>query len=240
MMALRSMMTCVSLTLWRQEGKEDRGITFVQVRFYGYGSMYKQWGGSVFCLFGLEYRYSSVVLVPEFNTGIRPGIDTREGVSVPKFLNGTRVSVLAFEYRYWLPENENFALLWNYADELQAKNPGSTVGNRLIMGLDGCFLKGPFKGVLLTTVGRIDNDQMYLIAWVVAEGETTDSWSWFLSLVSTDLGMEDGFDYTIISDQHKGLKVAINDIFPRVEHRNCARHVYVNWYERKKEKNISI
>ncbi|KAL4323883.1 hypothetical protein GQ457_11G023490 [Hibiscus cannabinus] len=35
----------LSLTLWRQEGKEDQGITFVQVRFYGYCSMYKQWGG---------------------------------------------------------------------------------------------------------------------------------------------------------------------------------------------------
>ncbi|KAL4363745.1 hypothetical protein GQ457_04G017830 [Hibiscus cannabinus] len=70
-----------SLTWWRQEGKEDQGITFVQVRFCGYGSMYKQWGGSAFYIFGLEYRYSSVVSVPEFNTGIR-------------------VSVLLDEYRY--------------------------------------------------------------------------------------------------------------------------------------------
>ncbi|KAL4376819.1 hypothetical protein GQ457_02G024990 [Hibiscus cannabinus] len=36
---------------------------------------------SVFCIFGLEYRYSSVVSVPEFNTGIC-------------------VSVLLDEYRY--------------------------------------------------------------------------------------------------------------------------------------------
>ncbi|KAL4355385.1 hypothetical protein GQ457_06G012610 [Hibiscus cannabinus] len=64
-----------SLTLWRQEGKEDQGITYVQVRFCGYGSIL------VFCIFGLEYRYSSVVSVPEFNTGIR-------------------VSVLLDEYRY--------------------------------------------------------------------------------------------------------------------------------------------
>ncbi|KAK9002015.1 hypothetical protein V6N11_024708 [Hibiscus sabdariffa] len=71
----------VSLAWGRQEGKEDQGITFVQVRFCGYGSMYKQWGGSVFYIFGLEYRYSSVVSVPEFNTGIR-------------------VSVLLDEYRY--------------------------------------------------------------------------------------------------------------------------------------------
>ncbi|KAK8625534.1 hypothetical protein V6N13_090402 [Hibiscus sabdariffa] len=82
---------------------------------------------------------------------------------------------------------EEFALLWDYADELHTKNPG---------------------------IGRDGNDQMYPIAWVVAEGESTDSWSWFLSLVSTDLGMEDGFGYTIISDQHKGLEVAINDILP--------------------------
>ncbi|KAL4271354.1 hypothetical protein GQ457_13G015330 [Hibiscus cannabinus] len=58
----------------KQEGKEDQGITFVQVRFYCYDCMYKQWGGSVFCIFGLEYRYSSVVSVPEFNTGIRVSV----------------------------------------------------------------------------------------------------------------------------------------------------------------------
>ncbi|KAK8669521.1 hypothetical protein V6N13_106949 [Hibiscus sabdariffa] len=150
---------------------------------------------------------------------------------------------------------EEFALLWDYADELRTKNPGSTIkmavnrvsnissphfkrfyvcfdalkrgwkeGCRPIMGLDGCFLKGPFKGVLLGAVGRDSNDQMYPIAWAVAE----------------DLGMEDGFGYTIISDQHKGLEVAINDILPRVEHRNCARHVYANWSGRKREKTFQF
>ncbi|KAL4323348.1 hypothetical protein GQ457_11G020680 [Hibiscus cannabinus] len=102
-------------------------------------------------------------------------------------------------------------------------------GCKPIMGLDGCFLKGPFKGVLLGAVGRDGNDQMYPIAWIVTEGESTDSWSWFLILVSTDLGMKDGFGYTIISDQHKDLEVAINDILPRVEHRNCARHARKKW-----------
>ncbi|MBA0711204.1 hypothetical protein Golax_010413 [Gossypium laxum] len=48
--------------------------------------------------------------------------------------------------------------------------------------------------------------------------------------------MEDGFGYTIISDQQKGLEIAINDILPRVEHRNCARHFLSNWSSRKKAK----
>ncbi|KAL4339579.1 hypothetical protein GQ457_08G031160 [Hibiscus cannabinus] len=80
-----SFQQCISLTLWRQEGKEDQGITFVQVRFGGYGSMYKQLGGyalfwsiSVFYIFGLEYRYSSVVSVPEFNTVIRVSVQLDE------------------------------------------------------------------------------------------------------------------------------------------------------------------
>ncbi|MFQ6649879.1 hypothetical protein Gotur_022719 [Gossypium turneri] len=48
-----------------------------------------------------------------------------------------------------------------------------------------------------------------------------------------DLGLEDGYGYTIISDQQKGLEIAISDILPKVEHRNCARHVFVNWSGRK-------
>ncbi|KAK9030454.1 hypothetical protein V6N11_031881 [Hibiscus sabdariffa] len=72
-----------------------------------------------------------------------------------------------------------FALLWDYADELRAKNPA-------------------------------------------------------------DLDLEDGFGFTIISDQQKGLEIAINDILPRVEHRNCARHVFANWIGRKKPKSCEF
>ncbi|MFQ6665632.1 hypothetical protein Gotur_032305 [Gossypium turneri] len=85
---------------------------------------------------------------------------------------------------------EEFAMLWDYADELRLKNSESTInivvnrvtpespphfkrfyvcfealkrsgkeGCRPILGLDGCLLKGPFKGEILST------------------GECTDSWS---------------------------------------------------------------
>ncbi|GMI68820.1 hypothetical protein like AT5G15685 [Hibiscus trionum] len=166
---------------------------------------------------------------------------------------------------------EEFAKLWDYADELRTQNPGSTIrmavnrvsdtspphfkrfyvcfdtvkrgwkeGCRPIIGLDGCFLKGPFKGVMLLAIGRDGNDQMYPIVWAVVENESTHSWSWFLSLVTVDLELEDGFEYNIISDQHIGLEIAINDILPRVEHRNCARHVYANWSGRKRSKEYEF
>ncbi|MBA0751719.1 hypothetical protein Gogos_000624 [Gossypium gossypioides] len=90
---------------------------------------------------------------------------------------------------------EEFAMLWDYADELRLKNPRSTIkmvvnrvipespphfkkfyvcfevlkrcykeGSRPILGLDGCFLKGPSKGEMLSTCERDGNNQMYPIA----------------------------------------------------------------------------
>ncbi|MBA0707485.1 hypothetical protein Golax_019528 [Gossypium laxum] len=90
---------------------------------------------------------------------------------------------------------EEFVVLWDYADELRLKNPGSTIKmavNRvtyespphfkwfyvcfealkrgwkekciLILGLDGCLLKGPFKSEMFFAVERGRNNQMYPIA----------------------------------------------------------------------------
>ncbi|MBA0552171.1 hypothetical protein Golob_023006 [Gossypium lobatum] len=90
---------------------------------------------------------------------------------------------------------KEFVVLWDYADELRLKNPGSTIKmavNRvtyespphfkwfyvcfealkrgwkekciLILGLDGCLLKGPFKSEMFFTVERGRNNQMYPIA----------------------------------------------------------------------------
>ncbi|MBA0754030.1 hypothetical protein Gogos_021314 [Gossypium gossypioides] len=47
-------------------------------------------------------------------------------------------------------------------------------GCRLLIGLDGCFLKGSFKSEFLTAVGRDENNQIFPIAWVVVEVECTD------------------------------------------------------------------
>ena len=55
-------------------------------------------------------------------------------------------------------------------------------------GLDGCFLKGYYGGMILAAVGKDPNEQMLLIVIAVVEGETRDSWTWFLELLINDLG----------------------------------------------------
>ncbi|XP_074374737.1 uncharacterized protein LOC141715155 [Apium graveolens] len=102
-------------------------------------------------------------------------------------------------------------------------------GCRKVIGLDGCFLKGYIKGELLTAIGRDANNQMFSIAWAVVEVEYTESWAWFIQLLKDDLNIVDGYSYTIITDQQKGLKNAIDEYLPAAEHRCCARHIHANW-----------
>lgn len=59
--------------------------------------------------------------------------------------------------------------------------------SRPLIGLDGCFLKGDYGGHLLTTMGKVGNNQMLPIAYVVVQSESTDTWSWFLGLLLADL-----------------------------------------------------
>jgi hypothetical protein len=85
---------------------------------------------------------------------------------------------------------------------LAAMKKGFLEGCRPVIGLDGCFLKGPYKGILLAAVGRDANNNMYPIAIAVVESETKDSWTWFLECLVSDLGSHERHTSpTFISDR---------------------------------------
>lgn len=52
---------------------------------------------------------------------------------------------------------------------------GFKIGCRLIIGLLGCHLKGPYGGQLLSAVSCDSNDGMYHISWAIVGAENTDS-----------------------------------------------------------------
>ncbi|XP_074351911.1 uncharacterized protein LOC141691065 [Apium graveolens] len=101
-------------------------------------------------------------------------------------------------------------------------------GCRPLIGLDGCHLKGPFKGILLTAVGTDPNEGMYPIAWAQVEAENTSSWYWFLGQLKQDLMIQNSGTYTFISDRQKGLINALESHIPESEHRLCVMHLYNN------------
>ncbi|CAN1120970.1 hypothetical protein LINPERHAP2_LOCUS507 [Linum perenne] len=90
---------------------------------------------------------------------------------------------------------------------------GFLAGCRKMFALDGCFLKGEVKGMLLSAVGKDRNNQMFPIAWAVVEGENRNSWGWFVHLVKTELLIADGTGWSIISDQRKVINLTLNLIY---------------------------
>ena len=53
---------------------------------------------------------------------------------------------------------------------------------RDLLGLDGCFMKGPYPGQMLTAVGVDSNNGIYPLAYALVEAETFKSWSlyWYV------------------------------------------------------------
>ncbi|GJV34033.1 elongation factor G, III-V domain-containing protein [Tanacetum coccineum] len=113
---------------------------------------------------------------------------------------------------------------------LAAVREGFLDGCRKYLGLDGCFLKGVVKGMLLTAVGKDPNNQFFPLAWAIVETESQSSWTWFLKHLKIDIKTRDGQEWTFMSDKQKGLLNAVQELFPQAEHRLCARHIYANWY----------
>jgi hypothetical protein len=83
---------------------------------------------------------------------------------------------------------------------LAACKDGFVKGCRPFFGLDGCHLKGPYGGVLLSAVSLDANNGLFPIAFAVVEVESKDSWSFFLECLRDAI---DDKCYMIMSDRQK-------------------------------------
>ncbi|XP_025647251.1 uncharacterized protein [Arachis hypogaea] len=111
-------------------------------------------------------------------------------------------------------------------------------GCRPFIGLDGTFLKGYYGGQLLTAVGQDANNQIFPIAYAVVDSETRDNWRWFLELLHHDLKNYRVHGWNFMSDQQKGLILAMEQVMPGVHHRLCAMHIWANFTKRWKDKQL--
>ena len=84
-------------------------------------------------------------------------------------------------------------------------------GCRPILRVDGAHLKAQFPGILLTTVGKNENN-IFPVAYAVVETDNEETWAWFLQLLNVDLNSiasstswveERGESITSISDRQK-------------------------------------
>ncbi|XP_071920748.1 uncharacterized protein [Coffea arabica] len=131
--------------------------------------------------------------------------------------------------------NPKFMRLYCCLDPLKK---GFKNGRRPIIGLDGCHLKGVYRGQLLTAIAADPNNGWWPITWAVVEREAIEQWTWFLKYLSEDLEIENQCHYTFISDQQKGLDRALSEVLPGCEHRYCVQHMYRNF--KKKHPGLAL
>ena len=72
-----------------------------------------------------------------------------------------------------------------------------------MIGVDGTFLRGYARGILLTAIGIDADDSMYPLAFAVTQKENTFNWKWFIGLLKNSLELGDGSNLTLMSDMQK-------------------------------------
>ena len=70
---------------------------------------------------------------------------------------------------------------------LEGCKKGFLAGYRPFISLDAYHLKTKSGGQLITAVCRDPNEEYFLLAYVVIEAETKDSWTWFINLLVVDI-----------------------------------------------------
>lgn len=121
---------------------------------------------------------------------------------------------------------------------LGAQKNGYLAALRPIGGPGGCFLKGPIGGQLLSAICRDGNENLFPLAIAIVESECKDTWTWFLSKLLNDLDDVQERVWVFISDRPKGLVENIYQLMPGVEHRFCLRHMYANFKQKYKGKEL--
>ncbi|GJZ04313.1 multidrug resistance-associated protein 5 [Tanacetum coccineum] len=89
---------------------------------------------------------------------------------------------------------------------------------RKVIALDGCFLKSPNQGEILTAIGRDENNHIYPIAWAMVNVETkTTAVSFCSCWKKTWVASERGKWANLI-----GLMKAVKDVMPNAEHKQSS------------------
>nr|GFB20905.1 transposase, MuDR, MULE transposase domain protein [Tanacetum cinerariifolium] len=97
---------------------------------------------------------------------------------------------------------------------------------RPLIIIDAAHLKGTYLGTNIVVVGMDSNNQIIPIATGVAQSDTNESWTWFLSKLKDCI--REVSNLTIISDRHYAITHACKNEFPNSFHGYCCRHLMMN------------
>ncbi|XP_048533812.1 uncharacterized protein LOC125512773 isoform X1 [Triticum urartu] len=104
---------------------------------------------------------------------------------------------------------------------------GFLAGCRPYLAIDSTHLTGKYRGQLATACAIDGHNWLYPVVYGVIDSETTESWVWFMEKLRDAIGSPPGL--AICLDAGKGIDTAIEQVFGYAEHRECMRHLVVNF-----------
>ncbi|KAJ9561867.1 hypothetical protein OSB04_007027 [Centaurea solstitialis] len=128
--------------------------------------------------------------------------------------------------------SESFTWLPAYLYNLELTNPGTRTSIRVDSEgrFEECFVAlsvaGPYLGTMFLVVAMDGNNNIVPIAFGVGRSETTEEWTWFLSMLKRCIGEPEGLVF--MSDRAASINAAITAIFPNLHHALCCRHLVMN------------
>ncbi|VFQ71559.1 unnamed protein product [Cuscuta campestris] len=129
---------------------------------------------------------------------------------------------------------DGYKLLPQYMEVFRGRNPDSECFIRPLIGIDACHLKGPYQGILLTTMGLDGNNGQFPLAYGVADTEDETEWGFFLHGLAEGLGCSQDASSPLqvliflnksVICHNKGLST----VMPRASRRICVLHFYKNF-----------
>ena len=98
-----------------------------------------------------------------------------------------------------------------------------------VIYVDGTFLYGKYRSVLLTAEAVDGNNAILPLAFALVKKENKDNWGYFMTMLRYCC-CEGRDDVCVISDRHIGIKHAMKqDNWRANPHRYCLRHVLSNY-----------
>ncbi|KAA0038990.1 protein FAR1-RELATED SEQUENCE 3-like [Cucumis melo var. makuwa] len=94
--------------------------------------------------------------------------------------------------------------------------------SRPVISIGGTSLKNKYSGTLLSASTPDVNDQIFLLAFYVVDSENDSSWIWFCNQLKKIIGGRN--EVVIVSDRHKSICKAIDEVFPNILHCMCIVH----------------
>nr|XP_016514149.1 PREDICTED: uncharacterized protein LOC107830962 [Nicotiana tabacum] len=134
---------------------------------------------------------------------------------------------------------ENYELLSSYLLLYMFYAYGSSITGwnycRLMIAVDATFLKSKYHGVLMISVSKDANNQIFPLAFGIAESENNNSYEWYFSELHNAIGSCDNF---FLSDRHQSIAHGITKVYTESHHGICIYHLEQNLKQRKVKSEV--